>query len=224
MNEEIKFEDFKLALFALWKKKYLVIAVTILATLVGLLLTISTKPINTYMAKASIYSAAYGSIQESNSSAAAMITYSDIVSSRKVCERAASLLSGEYIVDAVDIQGMITASQESDTIMGIYAYSTNPEIAVKVANAVAEAFVHEITSITKSDSIQLLDNATVPSLSANGSKDLWKKRLIFTALGLLASSGFIVITELFSNRIRTISQCIEQEDSEIIGIIPCVKM
>ena len=222
LSNTIRFEDIKLSILALWRKKWLIVATTLFTSLVGLFLTAKTVAINTYVAEASVYSAAYGSIQESNSGAAAMITYSDIVSSRKVCERAASLLSGEYTVEASDIQKMISANQESSTIMGIYAYSTSPEVAVKVANAVAESFVHEITSITGSDSVQLLDTANQVGMASNGSRDLLKKRLIFVMLGLLASSGWIALTELFSNRIKTVEQCIDQDEREVLGIIPYV--
>ena len=39
MNEEIQFEDIKIAFIALWKNKLLIVAVTLLGALLGLLLT-----------------------------------------------------------------------------------------------------------------------------------------------------------------------------------------
>ena len=40
MNEEIGYEEIKLALIAVWRKKVLILAITILAGLAGVLLTL----------------------------------------------------------------------------------------------------------------------------------------------------------------------------------------
>lgn len=220
MKDEIQLEDFRLSILALWKKKLLVIAATILTLLIGLLITMGEKVVNTYVAEATIYSAAYGSYQESETGMVAMISYADIVSSKKVCESAAALIGNDINIDSSTIQGMIGVSQSSDAIIKVYAISTDSEIVVKVANAVAEAFVRQVTSITGFDSIQVLDNAQKSYINSNGASDLLTKRLLFAAIGLFASSGWIICSELLSNKIHTIVQCVDKDEDEILGIIP----
>ena len=219
MNNEITIVDFKLSILALWKKKAFIIAVTLLTTLMGLLYTYNQVPINTYHAKATVYSAVYGSYQESITGSTAILTYADIVTSNKVCERAASILADATITSA-NISSMINASVNSDSaIMGIYAYSINPELAIRVVNAVAEAFVIEIQRITGSDAIQVLDSANTYYLYSSGTKDLFMKRALFVAFGLILSCGIVMLRELFSGKVKSIEQC-KGEGDTIIGIIP----
>ncbi|WP_455714728.1 YveK family protein [Anaerosporobacter sp.] len=220
MGDEIQLEDIKLSIFALWEKKLLIIAMTILTFLVGLFLTYDTQPINTYQASTTVYSVAYGKTKESLNSSIALISYADIVTSTRVCERAALLISETVDVDASSIQSMIGVRAVSDSVIEIGAVSTNPQLSILVTNAVAEAFVREITSITSNDTIQILDSAEYGILSGDGHKDLLKKRILFGMIGFVLSCGWIIISELTSNRVKSIVQCIDQDENEILGIIP----
>lgn len=219
MNNEIDIVDFKLSILSLWKRKAFILVVTLLTTLIGLLYTYNQVPINTYSARATVYSAVYGSYQESITGSTAIVTYADIVTSNKVCERAASILS-DATITSMDISDMISASVNNDSaIMGIYAYSSNPELSIKVVNAVAEAFVIEIQRITGSDAIQVLDSANTYYLYSSGTKDLFMKRALFVAIGFVLSCGIVMLRELFSGKVKSIEQC-KGENDTIIGVIP----
>lgn len=220
MGEEIQLEDFKLSIYALWEKKLLILAMTILTFLLGLLLTYDTKPINTYQASTTVYSVAYGKTKESLNSSIALVSYADIVTSTRVCERAALLINETVEIDAASIQNMIGVYALSDSVIAISAISTNPQLSILVTNAVAEAFVREVTSITANDTIQILDSAEYCTLSGNGHRDLLIKRAFFAVLGFVISCAWIVISELTSNRVKSIVQCIDQDENEILGIIP----
>jgi capsular polysaccharide biosynthesis protein len=220
MGNEIQLEDLKLSILALWEKKLLIIAATILSFLLGLLITYDTKPINTYQASTTVYSVAYGKTQESINSSIALISYADIVTSSRVCERAALLINETAKIDASTIQNMIGVYAISDSVIEISAISSNPKISILVVNAVAEAFVREITSITANDAIQILDAAEYCNLNGNGARDLFIKRALFAMVGFVISCAWIVITELTSNRVKSIVQCIDQDEDEILGIIP----
>jgi len=223
MNEEIQLEDFKICIAILWKKKLLIICVTILALLVGLLFTINEQTVNTYVAKTSIYSVGYGSVQETSSLSNALLSYAEIITSNKVCERAASLLVGKIALNATDIQRMIGVNAINNSVIEIRAISTDPETSIYVTNAVAEAFVREVTSITENDTIQILDAADSCTLNVNGAKDLITKRFFFAMIGFAGISAYIIYTELKSNKIRSVVQCIDKDENEILGIVPCMK-
>jgi capsular polysaccharide biosynthesis protein len=219
MNDEIQLEDFKLSIIALWKNKFFILCTCILTTLVGLLITFNSQPVNVYESDTSVYSAAYNSEQGKNLSTA-LISYAEIVTSKKVCERAASLLKGDAILDASEINNMIHVYAVNDSVIQVIADSTDPEVSIEVANAVAEAFVREITSITENDAIQILDAADSCILRNNGTRNLFIKRGAFALLGLVASSLYIVITQLASNKLRSVIQCIDEDEDEILGIVP----
>ena len=222
MNEEIGLEDFRLAIIELWRKKLLIIAVALLFFLIALLATFNMKPKNIYMAHATVYSAFYGSYEESLDAAVAMVNYSDVLTSNKVCERAASIV-GDANITAADIKSMVsTYAKSSSIVMDIYTTSDVPSRAVAVANAVAQAFVIEIRSITASDAIQVLDDANKATMASNGSRMIWMIRLIGLVAGGALATAFVFLRELFSDRIRSMKQ-VETYEENILGVIPTLK-
>lgn len=220
MEREITLDDLRLCVKALWKNKALIIMSTLFTLLIGIFLTLHISTKNIFVASSSIYSAANGSYQESTSGTTAMLSYVDMITSRKVCEMAAAQLSNERNIDSSVIQSMITVTQSSDNIIRISAVSTDGSLAVDVTNSIATSFVQEITRITGYDSIQILDTASEYYVITNGLRQLIKKRLIFAALGFVMSCLFIMISDYCSNRLRTIMQC--GNEDEIFGIIPFV--
>ncbi len=218
MREEISVEDLKLCILALWKKKLLVVAATIFTTLVGLILTFDAKIVNSYSAKTTVYSVSVSSA--SDTSAPSISNYTDIITSKKVCERAAAIVGTNSGLDASAIQQMVGVSAVNDSIISISAYSTDPDLAVDVSNALAEAFVREATSMAGNDSIRILDAATSSYLTNDGRKDVLSKRVMFAMIGGVLSAGWIVAKELISREIRTVGQCVGDNEDEILGLIP----
>lgn len=220
MNDEIKFEDIKNAVLSLWRRKLLIIIITAAALFAGIALTYGKGNSNTYGARSSVYGAIYGSYQESADATTAMISYADVLTSQKVCERAASLLA-DPDVTAADIQNMITASYSSTSIiLEVVAYSSDAQLAMNVANATAQAFVIEMQTILGSDGIQMLDSASNAFISENGRSSVWKNRLLITAFGFVTACGLFFVMELASNQIKSINQCLIEPGDKILGVIP----
>lgn len=221
MNEEISLEDVRLSIIELWRKKLFVVAATIFTTLIGLVLTFNAEVVNTYSASTTVYSVAVSSGQDS--AASAVTSYADIITSKKVCERAAALVGTSSGIDATNIQQMIGVQSKNDSVISIWAYSTDPDLAVDVSNAVAEAFVREATSMAGNDSIRILDAATTAAITNDGMKNVNSERMMFALIGFVASAGLIVGKELLANEVRTIGQCVGEDEDEILGMIPKVK-
>ncbi len=220
MDDVLKLEDFKLCLLAIWKRRIIIIAISVLFFLVSILITLGKEPVQYYSAMATVYSAFYGSYEESVDGAAAMNHYSELVSTKKVCERAAAMI-GDSRITAEDVQEMIYASSSPNSvIMSISASSLNPETAIKVANAVADAFVIEIRTITGSEAIQLLDGADSYYIKSSGLSEVWIPRMFAGAAGFTLPFLFFFFKELFSNKIRSVGQCISDEDDKLLVIIP----
>jgi capsular polysaccharide biosynthesis protein len=219
MADKIDIEDFKLAITALWKRKILIVLVTLTGFFSGFLITANVSDSQVYSATASVFCATYGSYQLSATDVRTLVNYSDFISSKKVCEYAASLLN-DTTVTADQIQKMIMMSlSENSYVMRISAASESPKLAMDVANAVAEAFVTEVSNITGNDSIQILDEADRYIVSKEN--DVLKKQLLFTGAAFCMICAIIVLKELFSNKVQSITQCLKYViEDEILGIVP----
>lgn len=222
--------DFGRCFKSLLKNVKWIIYSTVLFFVIGIFVAIffvDTK--NVYDAKSSVYSIAYGSYSESAEGINAIRTYSEIVKSLRVSERAALLL-GDDSLDKFTIYDMIEVEEpavnefgyvdEESAIINIHAYSTNKEDAVRVANAVADAYVMEVTSITMSNSVQVLDEAYDCAVTYNARKNQLLYILAITAVGFLLSCMIIILHEVFSSRIRSLKQGSLYGELEIIGVIP----
>lgn len=172
---------------------------------------------NTYVAQATVYSADYGSYQQSVEGMNAMMTYSEIINSRKVADRAAMLLGNNITGDA--ILGMVSSSYTKESaVLYIRAASVDPELSVRVANAVADSFIIEAQNITGGDNVKLLDEAQYAQ--QDGMNKQKKACLIATMVGLIIPTACIVLMQIFSDKVYHIEDAEIDGQLEIIGIIP----
>ncbi|MCI7792182.1 MAG: Wzz/FepE/Etk N-terminal domain-containing protein [Lachnospiraceae bacterium] len=224
MQEEMRLQDYiRISFSKIWKNKFLIAAVTLLFFLIGILYASWQTVTNTYYAKTTVYTIYGATTQETAAASDALSGYSDVIKSKKVCERAESII-GEADITANYIRNSITTSyNKSSTVMTIAAYSDNPVIALKIANAVAEAFVTEIQSITGNDRIQILDKADDVRLSSNGLTGVIKTVIMFGMAGFAISVVIAVAGVIFSNKIKSVEQCLDEDEEEILGIIPFIE-
>jgi capsular polysaccharide biosynthesis protein len=106
--------------------------------------------------------------------------------------------------------------------MTISVTNTDYDLAIEIANAVAEAFVIEMRSITGSDAIQVLDQASVARLKEDGVHELWKLRALFFIAGMALACAYFFVKEFFSDKIRSLRQ-VEIYEDKILGIIPLLE-
>lgn len=218
MNTEIQIDLWRC--FKSLIKMWWIIAITgILCFMVSYVATYTTGK-NMYYGETTVYSVAYGSYQQAIEGASAMRTYADIITSLKVSERAAKLLEDDN-VGGKKIQKMVEVNYSEDSsVMSIYAYSTDHDLALKVANAVADAFVVEVRNITGGDNVQVLDIADTYNISNDASNSKIKIRVLAFAFGILASSMVICLLEALSTKVRSVADCSLNGELDIIGVIP----
>ena len=120
------------------------------------------------------------------------------------------------------VQNMTSYSMSSGAGVTITAVSTNPEQAVAVVNAVANAYIEEIRDMTGMDAIQVLSSAIQANLADNGMNNLWKKRISFLVMGFAVMAFIVFVKELLSDKIRVAGQCLIKDDDIIIGTLPSV--
>lgn len=212
---------------AVWRRKERVAIAGLVGLVIGVFLAVFyVDTVDEYKATASVYSISYGSYDASAEGLQTLRAYEDVVKSLRVAERAALLL-GDGSVDKFAIYDMIELEEsdsQSSSILNISATTTNPDIAVAVANAVAHAFVLEINSVSPNESVQVLDEA----YSADCVYNAMKKQVIFCALGLIGGLAIacvvIACVVIFSDKVSSVQDASLYGDLEIIGAIPVISL
>lgn len=216
-GREIQFIDFKLAFLEVWRAKFIIIAVTFAGLFAGLLYTATKANDYVYSAMSSVYCATFTTGTYNNFGVETMINYSDVVTSQKVCEYAASIV-GDARVTAEAIQSMISVSYSSTSyVMDIWATDEDQQLSMDVANAVAQAFTSEMSNITDNESVQVLDTAT--STVTENLNSVNKTRLMFMMGAFMLATAYVCIKSLLSDKVKSVAQIAEFED-ELLGIIP----
>lgn len=200
--------------------------IPIVGVIIGLLVGILIKPVaepNVYEAYATVYNTSYGEYQQALNSVGAMKNYTDIVKSYKVCNRA-QLLLGDSNLDIETIQDMIKVDfGEKTYILSIYAYSEDSDTAIRLANAVADSFIIEIQNITGIDTAKVLDQANRSYLYKNGVKEQIIMYVLLAILGAVIAIGSVILSVVFSKKLRFISNCTLSGELEILGVIPIIE-
>lgn len=218
--------DIRRCLHLLWKKKWGVFAMATVAFLLAYLLTWGSGAVNIYSAVATVYSTAEGgfSLAQAQETTTAMQRYVDVASSQKVLNRASDLIT-EAQVSGEELAQMITVSYESDSsILYVAARSESPILAVSAANAVAAAFVTEITAITGQNTAQVLDVAAKYELETDSRMIRWGIRLLAALGAAFCYCVYILLRDIFSTRINSAYRASLKEQLEILGYIPDLNM
>lgn len=215
------------AFYRLWKLKLVVLFSTIIGFLVALAYVTYTGTDFTFYSSATIYSAVYGSYSETVSGVTIMNTYSGILGSSRVCDRAAaeindSRITSEYLQNLVSSGSVYIAGASSEAKkygyrLVIYTRLSNPEHVVDITNAMANAFTGEINELLGQDVIQVFDKATHSFRSTGMSQKTLL--IIFAAAFFVLSAGIIFVKEFFSSKVYTVSQCCYDKNL-ILGILP----
>ncbi len=220
--------DVQKCLRALKNSIKFIAAITLIFFLIGIMISLfKVKQNDEYKSTSSVYSIVYGSFSDSADSLQAMLSYADIVKSYKVAERA-ELLLGDAAISKYDIYDMISAEYDSNTysyssMIYIHALSNNKAASIKVANAVAEAFVLEVANLTGQNDIQMLDEAYDADVCYNASSTKLKTILLSTGLGLFLSCFYIIMREILSLKMYTPNDATAYGKLDIIGVIPDFK-
>lgn len=185
---------------------------------------------NRYDAKASVYSMVYGSYEESAEGATVLRAYSDVIKSYRVAERAALLLGDdettkEEIYEMISVEPLIVtgttyAYEENSSVLNIHAVDTNQNKAMRVVNAVVDAFVMEVNGVSEISATQVLDYAYDASLVYNA----LEMQILVAAAGvfggLLLAVLIILYRVIFSSRIVSANDASLYGTVRLIGAIP----
>jgi len=217
MNE-FTLNDFGHLLVQLWRNKWLILFITLAGFAAGMAFTINYEPEINYRATASVC-VTYTTYQEQMRGSSVITSYSELVTSQLVCRRAADLLEGSGL-SPDDIRSMIDNSVSSNSyIMTINATYADPQRAITVANAVAQAFTEEVSTVSGNNTLQILDVAhSTVSIESNANIVLFAAALV----PFFITCVWIAFREVFNGKVRFLSQCAADKE-ELLGVLPDVK-
>ncbi len=203
---------------ALFEKKVVIIAVTIIVGVLSAIYTSGTA-IDVYQGVSSIYAASEDSYLESKEGMNIIADYVDIIRSYKVAEHASSLM--EDPIDPEWIQSTLSVTtNENSNIITVAARYPDSEIAVEISNAVSQAFVEQANLLTINESVQILDEAREAILISNGARDSLFMGVIITGGAFAVMCGMFMLLALFSNKVAYKNEVTLDGKLELLGVVP----
>ena len=219
----IDYSDIKVSLLAVMKniRKCFVLGFAFL--IIGIVLTLGRPVDNIYSASSTLYCPINANYSEATTSVQIISSYSSLIKSQIVAEKAISILGSTDLSykDIIDMTSYSTSVSGINLTITVESYDEKE--ALNVANAVANAFVEEMCTMTGMDVVQILSAAEEAEMSQNGIVSLWKLRVAFFAVGFILMAVLIFAVELFSDKIRSADQCILTDDDVVLGLIPEVE-
>lgn len=208
------------------KRKWIIVATTIFATVVSILVTMfAITPMyesNTTIMVNSSKGSSIGDIAAGfdlgslNLSQKLVVTYSEIVKSRIVLEAVIDRLDLDMTYNT--LLSRITSSPVGSTeILKISVKDTNPVEAAEIANTISDIFIKEVMRILKVDNVETIDEA-IPLYNPINVKLMLNAAIAFI-LGIMAGVFIIFILEMLDRTIKTAEDVEKHLGLPVIGSI-----
>lgn len=144
-------------------------------------------------------------------------TYIKIISSDTVLTKVAEVAESDEPIAV--IRGRMSATQEDETeLFKVHFSHPDPEMAARLANAVAEVVPTEMAEIVEGSSTKIIDYAKVPVQRYTPS--FTKNTVIGGIIGSMVAVLWVTIQFLLDVRIKEAEDLVSQYDYPILGQIP----
>ena len=201
-----------------WKRKFLIILITILFTGIGYIYT--TRFITPmYTSTTTLVLASNNEKNKSNTTSTAaevavntklVSTYSELIKSQKVLREVVAdtgiNITEEQLKKEISIE-----SVSSTSLINISVEDKIPENSSKIANEIANVFTKKVAEIYNINNVQIVNQAEIPQgpSNINHKKDI----VIFGLVGLLVSITYIIIANMLDTTIKS-----SEELDDIFGL------
>lgn len=218
--EEIDLKD----LFTLfWEKRNLIITIVLIFIILGLIYTMFlVTPKYTSTTKLVLVSGneATNTITSSDLSINSNLvsTYREIVTSDSVLDRVIQNLNLTDVT-VEELKSSITVSEIEDAeVLQIAVENIDSRAAQTITNEIADVFIERAAELYNINNIRVLDEAkeeTAPS-NVNHLKDL----VIFTAIGVIISVGYILVVNMLDNSVKNAEEVEKNIKVPVLATIP----
>lgn len=221
--------DVKRYLRLIRKRKWYALGALAISCAIGLAITASATP--TYVAQSSMFigqrqvsiAQLQAGLQLTNLSSQLIESYTEIVKSRSIAQRAVN--DGGLEVTPSQIRSGLQAFAVADTqVIRLLYYATDPDVAERVTNGVARAFAAEIEAVDSTDpnaapavQVSIIDPAVASSspVSPNAMRNMSLAGII----GLIVGVGLAFLIEQLDQSVKTREE-LEQMGLSVLGFIP----
>lgn len=144
------------------------------------------------------------------------VTYSEIIKSETVLDSVISNL--KLKMTSTQLLNSMTVTTIKDTqIIEIAIENTNAKNAAKIANNIASVSKKEVTKITKTNGLEVIDIAKTPTKPIKPNKIV--NVAISCIVGIVIGVFIIFLLELFDTRIKTLDDIEKKLGLNIIGVV-----
>ena len=224
MEEELELRDILAIIFKRWK---LLVIVPLAAVLISALYTHYFIPPTYESSTTLMVLHSPGGFEEDEAytrsdlqlSRELVKTYSEIVKSRRVAQRALHMADEEMQLSYSELLDKVDVGLVSDTeLIHITISDNDPERAAYWANLVTDAFKEEVVNIMRVENVNVLDEA-IPSNSPVSPNPALNMAVAFV-LGVMIALGVAFLLEYLDNTIKTPKDVMDCLELPVLGTIP----
>lgn len=152
--------------------------------------------------------------------------YAEVVKTANVAKRAVAMLNDTYSVS--EIINLIQANYSENVISGvpvieIGAICQDPEKTVAIVDAVTEAFIVELQTLTENETVRRLGESSHVELLYNASRTRLLVTLGTALAFVLLLVAIIVLREILALRLTTVKDGLLHGELKLMGVIPRYK-
>ena len=144
-------------------------------------------------------------------------TYVNMIRSNTVLEKVAESAGLNYT--PTQIRNMMTAAQKGETeLFDVFISHPDPEMAARIANAIAEVAPGEIAEFVEGSSTKIIDYAQVPT---NYYTPSYQRNIaVGGVIGLLLAAGWVFLGHVLDVRVKDEEDLAAMYDLPLLGQIP----
>lgn len=220
--EEIELREL---FFMIWKRLWIIVTITIIS--------VATTGVISYFVlepEYETFTTLMLSKPSSSTGTNETIQYNDVLLNQKLVSTYGELAKSRIVSNEVirnlgldltpeQLRNKVNVSLVKDTeIIKIVVNDSNPELATKIANEIAQVFEKSVVKIMKIENVQVIDKAEVPINPVKPRPMM--NMAIAGVLGIMISVLLVFLLEYMDNTIKTPSDVERYLDLPVIGTIP----
>lgn len=147
-------------------------------------------------------------------------TYQVVVHSRRVLDKVTRSLNLPYTHEQMQEKVKVSSVQDTE-IITIDVTDTDPYLAARMSNLIAQTFMQEITEIMNIDNVSLIDEAAVPDNPVSPRVGL--NIAVAMVLGFMVAVGLALLQHYLDQTFKTTEEVENLLGLTVLGTIPMME-
>ncbi|HZK26138.1 MAG TPA: Wzz/FepE/Etk N-terminal domain-containing protein [Thermoclostridium sp.] len=143
--------------------------------------------------------------------------YREIIKSRLAAREVIERLNIDISIESFQDHIEVTTASNS-RLMKIACKSTDPQLAVNIANALSDFIIVKAEEIMEVDNVKIIDQAELPTRPIKPNKKM--NLAIAAVIGIMIGVGLIFLIEYLDSTIKDKKDVVRYLDINVIGEIP----